>query len=99
MRMGFMRVSLMLPASHSLKEKHRPLRSLMEKVRNRFHVSVAEVDAQDLHQRAVVGIAFVAADGGVLAREMQAVKEFIHNNPECQILDIEEQTLGWRSDT
>lgn len=97
--MGFMRATLLLPASHSLKEKRRPLRSLMEKVRNRFHVSVAEVDAQDLHQRAVVGIAFVAADGGVLAREMQAVKEFIYNNPECQVLDIEEQTLGWRSDT
>lgn len=97
--MGFMRVELLLPASHSLKEKRRPLRSLMEKLRNRFHVSVAEVDAQDLHQRAVVGVAFVAADGGALAREMQSVKEFVHNNPECQILAIEERTLGWRSDS
>ncbi len=98
MRMGFMRASLMLPASHSLKEKRRPLRSLMERIRNRFHVSVAEVDAHDLHQRAVIGVALVAADGGVLAREMQAVREFIYNNPECQVLDIEERTFGWRSD-
>ncbi|MDR1745553.1 MAG: DUF503 domain-containing protein, partial [Planctomycetota bacterium] len=78
MRIGFMRASLMLPASHSLKEKRRPLRSLMEKLRNRFHVSVAEVDAQDLHQRAVIGVALVAADGGALAREMRAVREFIY---------------------
>jgi len=98
MRMGFMRVTLLIPMSHSLKEKRRPLRSLVEKLRNRFHVSVAEVDAQDMHQRAVVGVAMVAADGGVLAREMGAVKEFIYTNPDCQVLDIAEETLGWRDD-
>ncbi len=98
MRMGFMRVDLLLPGSHSLKEKRRPLRSLMEKLRNRFHVSVAEVDLQDLHGRAVVGVAFVASDGGVLAREMQEVREFIYNNPEFQVLDIADRTLGWREE-
>lgn len=98
MRMGFMRVTLMVPGSHSLKEKRRPLKSLMEKIRNRFRVSVAEVDAQDLHQRAVVGIAFVAADGGILAKEMQAVTDFIYNNPECQVLDIAQDVMGWRGD-
>lgn len=97
MRMGFMRATLLVPMSHSLKEKRRPLKSLLEKLRSRFHVSAAEVDAQDLHQRAVVGIALVAADGGQLAKQMQAVREFIYNNPELQTLDIEEDTLGWRN--
>lgn len=96
MCVGFMRVTLLIPMSRSLKEKRRPLKSLIEKVRNRFHVSVAEVDAQDMHQRAVLGVALVAADGGMLAREMGAVKEFIYNNPDCQVLDIAEESLGWR---
>lgn len=97
MRMGFMRVTLLVPMSHSLKEKRRPLKSLLEKLRNRFHVAAAEVDAQDLHQRAVVGIALVAADGGQLAKQMQAVREFVYADPELQTLDIEEETLGWRN--
>ena len=98
MRMGFMRATLLVPGSHSLKEKRRPLKSLLEKLRNRFHVSAAEVDAQDLHQRAVIGVALVAADGGMLAREMRAVAEFIYNNPEMQVLSIEEDSLGWRGE-
>lgn len=96
MRIGFLKATLLIPGSHSLKEKRRPLRSLIEKLRNRFHVSVAEVDCQDLHQRAVVGIALVAADGGILAREIQAVSEFIYNNPECQVLEIASDSIGWR---
>lgn len=70
----------------------------MEKVRNRFKVSVAEVDAQDLHQRAVVGVAVVASDGGILGREMQAISDFFYNNPECQVLEIASETIGWRGD-
>lgn len=98
MRVGWLRVDLLIPMSHSLKEKRRPLRSLLEKLRNRFHVSAAEVDCQDLHQRAVIGVAMVAADGGVLADHMRAVKEFIANHPECRVLDIGEETLGWRGE-
>jgi uncharacterized protein YlxP (DUF503 family) len=94
-----MRFDLMVPMAHGLKEKRRPLKSLMEKLRNRFQVAVAEVDCQDLHQRAVVGVALVAADGGNLAERMRAVREFVENNPDCRILDIQEATMGWRSDT
>lgn len=95
MRIGMLKVTLLIPGSHSLKEKRRPLKGLMEKVRHRFKVSVAEVDAQDLHQRAVVGVAIAAADGGILARELQAVGEFFYNNPECQVLDIKSESIGW----
>lgn len=98
MRVGVLRVEMLIPTAHSLKEKRRPLKGLMEKVRNRFHVSVAEVDCQELHQRAVVGIALVASDGGALAREMQAVRAFVENNPDCQVLDIVQQSMGWRAD-
>ena len=98
MRMGWMRIDLLIPMSHSLKEKRRPLKALVEKLRNRFSVAVAEVDCQDLHQRAVIGVAFVAADGGVLAGQMRAVKEFVANNPDCQLLDVREETMGFRGE-
>lgn len=98
MRVGWMRVDLHIPMSHSLKEKRRPLRSLIQKLRQRFNVSVAEVDCQDLHQRAVIAVALVASEGGVLADEMRAVREFIHQNPDCVVLDIGERSLAWRDE-
>ena len=94
MRIGWMRVDLMLHGSHSLKEKRRPLKSLVERLGNRFNVSVAEVDHHDLHQRAAIGVALVAVDGGNLHSRMNAVKEFIYNNPEYQVLDIREMDVG-----
>ncbi len=96
MRLGFLKITLLIPMSHSLKEKRRPLRSFMEKLRNRFHVSVAEVEAQDLHQRGVIGVALVASDGTVLAREMAAIREFAYGNPDCEVLEIQEESLSWR---
>lgn len=96
MRMGWLRIDLHIPMAHSLKEKRRPLKSLLEKIRNRFHVSAAEVDCQDMHQRAVVGVAVVAADGASLAAQLNGIREFVYNNPDCQVLDIREETLAWR---
>ncbi len=98
MRVGWMRVDLLIHGSHSLKEKRRPLKSLIERLRNRFNASVAEVDYHDLHQRAAVGVAVVAVDGGNLLDQMRAVKEFIYNNPDCQVLEIREAQADERRD-
>lgn len=94
MRVGWMRIELLIPGSRSLKEKRRPLKSLVERLRNRFHVSVAEVAHQDLHQRATIGVAVVAADGGGVRDQMRFVREFVHGNPDCQVLDIYENEAG-----
>lgn len=96
MRVGWMRADLLIPMAHSLKDKRRPVKSLTERLRNRFNVSVAEVGMHDLHQRAAIGVAFVAVDGGSLAERMRAVREFIHRDPECQVLDISEETVAGR---
>ncbi len=93
MHIGMMRVELMIHGSHSLKEKRRPLKSLRERLKNKFNISVAEVDNHDLHQRATLGIAIVAVDGGNLLDQIREVKEFIYTNPECQVLDIREERI------
>ena len=62
MRVGILTVTLRADWVHSLKEKRMVVRSLCDRVRNRFNVSIAEVEAQDLHQRVVLGIACVAGD-------------------------------------
>ena len=54
---------LSLPGCSSLKEKRSVIRSLRDKLRNEFNVSVAETALQDVHERAELTIALVASDG------------------------------------
>jgi hypothetical protein len=55
-----------LHGNDSLKNKRKVVKSLVEKSRHRFNVSVAEVADQDLHQRATLGVAAVGSDGRTL---------------------------------
>jgi uncharacterized protein YlxP (DUF503 family) len=54
---------LSLPGCSSLKEKRSVIRSLRDKLRDKFNVSVAETALQDVHERAELTIALVASDG------------------------------------
>src|SRR2546429_4791457 len=62
MVVGIVRCELHLPAAQSLKDKRQVVRSIKERVRERVRAAVAEVEFQDLWQRAAIGIAVVAAD-------------------------------------
>ena len=54
---------LALPGCSSLKEKRSVVRSLRDRLRSRFNVSVAETGLQDVHGRAELTIALVSSDG------------------------------------
>lgn len=54
---------LAIPGCRSLKEKRSAVRSLVERMRSRFNVSVAETGLQDVHDRAEVTAALAASDG------------------------------------
>ncbi|MGA7878964.1 MAG: DUF503 domain-containing protein [Desulfoferrobacter sp.] len=66
MTVGIARITFRLHGNQSLKEKRKVVKSLVEKSRHRFNVSVAEVADQDLHQRATIGVAVIGSDGRVL---------------------------------
>jgi uncharacterized protein len=62
MVVGVLRLRLLIPAARSLKEKRHALRRIVDRVRARYNVSIAEVGDNDIWQRAVVGITAVAND-------------------------------------
>jgi uncharacterized protein len=62
MVVGVLRLGLVIPAARSLKEKRHALRRIIDRVRARFNVSIAEVGDNDIWQRAVVGVTAVAND-------------------------------------
>ncbi|MCX7934896.1 MAG: DUF503 domain-containing protein [Planctomycetota bacterium] len=82
MFIGTLRLELQIPHAHSLKEKRRPLKSMLAQLENRFCCAVAEVGYQDLHQRAAVAVAVVGADGKTVAQRLQAIRRFAENQPD-----------------
>jgi uncharacterized protein YlxP (DUF503 family) len=77
MFIGMARFELFIPASESLKDKRRVLKSISATVRNKLNVSIAEVDHQDLWQRAAFGVACVSESMAHCRRVMQEVEKLI----------------------
>ncbi|RME35261.1 MAG: DUF503 domain-containing protein [Deltaproteobacteria bacterium] len=80
MYVGIMRLEIRLHGAGSLKEKRSVVRSLLGRLRNRFSVSAAEVDCQDIWQRAAIGVTMVAADRNQIETEFRRIEEFIEMN-------------------
>ena len=80
-------VELHLPDVDSLKGKRHVLKGLKEKVRARFEVSVAEVDHQDVWQRATLAVAYVSADARHANSVVAKAMDFIEDNVEGQVLE------------
>ena len=77
MFIGVGRFELFIPASGSLKDKRHVLRSVKQLVSNKFNVSIAEVEFQDLWQRAALGVACVAESAGHCRKVLQEVEKAI----------------------
>jgi uncharacterized protein YlxP (DUF503 family) len=91
---GVLTLVLRLENAHSLKEKRHVVKSLKDRLRNKFNVAVAEIDYQDLWQRAAVAAVTVSADHGHAERLLQSVEG------EAALLlgpDLAETTVEWLS--
>ncbi|MFH1025035.1 MAG: DUF503 domain-containing protein [Planctomycetota bacterium] len=89
MTVGVLRITMIVPGSRSLKEKRHALRSLKERIRHRFNVSIAEVEAEDLWQRAVLGVAHVANDADHVRSVLDEVANHCRNAPDAEFVDAE----------
>jgi uncharacterized protein len=90
MVVGIARFELFIPASNSLKAKRQVVRSLKERIRARTHAAVAEVDHQDLWQRAALGVAVVSGEGGQVRELLQAVRQLAESAAGAELLDWQE---------
>lgn len=70
---GVVRLELALPGNGCLKYKRRLVRSLADRLRHRFNVSVAEVDHQEAHRRATLAVACVSGDRVFCGQVLEAV--------------------------
>jgi uncharacterized protein YlxP (DUF503 family) len=83
---------LSLPGCSSLKEKRSVVRSLRDRLRARFNVSVAETGLQDVHARAEVTIALVASDGRLAESILDKADRFVEEHDGALIVRVTRET-------
>ena len=91
MIIAVMTFRLHAPWVHSLKEKRMIVKSLVAKLQNRFHVSAAEIDEQDTHQIAVIGVAAIVPHNSAADSLMEKISLFVEENMEAEIIDEERE--------
>jgi uncharacterized protein YlxP (DUF503 family) len=94
MNVGICQVKLRFPENLSLKGKRQILKSVVARLRNKFNISVAEVDDNDLWQLATLGICCVSNDGRHANEMLSRAVDFIVNGRfDVEILDYEIEIL------
>lgn len=88
MLVGSCEIKLYIPGAVTLKDKRRVVKSLLQKSKNKFNLSAAEVDAQDYIQTAVIGAAVVANDYNYLQSVIDKYQDFLESFPEFSVTDF-----------
>lgn len=79
---------LYAPWVQSLKEKRMIVKSITSKLRNKFQVSVAEIDTQDIHKTITIGIAAIVPNNQQADRMEEQIITYLEENTEAEIVQI-----------
>lgn len=89
MKIIIMKVKLRASWVHSLKEKRMVVKSIVNKLQNKFNISVSEVEDQDIHQSIVIGISGVCIDNKQADSTIENIINFIEENTDAEIIRID----------
>ena len=95
MHVGVCTIRLHLPENHDLKGKRQVVRPILERVRGKFNVSIAEVKDQDLWQSAILGVSCVSNDAAHAHELLENVVKFIDQQRlDAELVDYEIEVIG-----
>ena len=93
MVVGILQLRIMIRDAQSLKDKRRIVKSLRDRIRNRFNVSVSEVDSLDRRQQAVLGITLATNDRIFADQVLAKVVDLVRATPGAVLVDYETEIL------
>ena len=79
-----------IPYATSLKDKRQVCRSIVDKTRQRFNVSIAEVGTQDVHQTLTLGVAIVSGEFTRGKNILEEIIRFMEKNAEAELISVEQ---------
>jgi len=78
-----------VPQANSLKDKRKVCRSLLDKTRQRFNISIAEIATQDIHQQLTIGIATISGTAAHAKNSLNETIRFMETNADAELTSIE----------
>ncbi|MEA2826302.1 MAG: uncharacterized protein QOG43_741 [Actinomycetota bacterium] len=91
MHIAVIRIELHIPASRSLKEKRAVVKPIVEGMRHKFSLSVAETDFQDKWQRAEIGVAVVSSTVSHAQEVVDSVERWVWSRPDIEVSRFERE--------
>lgn len=91
MIIGYVCLELNILEAFSLKDKRRVLKSLKERIKNKFNVSVAEIGDKDLWNRSLLAVAIVSDDRSHLDKQLTEVVNFVEAVHTVSIMEITQE--------
>ena len=85
------KLTFTIPHATSLKDKRQVRRSLIDKTRRRFNVSIAEVGTQDVHQTLTLGIAVVSGEASHARHSLDEIIRFMEEHTDAELISIERE--------
>ncbi|MGL5435297.1 MAG: DUF503 domain-containing protein [Lachnospiraceae bacterium] len=95
MTIGILKLTFYAPWVHSLKEKRMEVRKITKRAENKFNISIAETDFQDMHQKIGIGIVFIAGDIRMADSVIDHVLTFINETTEAELIDVDRNVENW----
>ncbi|WP_347488717.1 DUF503 domain-containing protein [Desulfoscipio sp. XC116] len=93
MVVGILTLELLLAGADSLKEKRKVLKSLLERLKHRFNISVAEVGRQDSWNYSTVGISAVSGEMAHTQKVLDSVVRFVESHNGVEVIGMERELL------
>ena len=93
MIVGLLTLDLHIPEANSLKSKRMVIKSLIQRIKNKFNVSVSEVDMQNLWQRSVIGIAYVSNETVMINRVFEKIRTQVNNTHSVELINSDMEML------
>ena len=94
MLVGVITAQLHLPGVSSLKEKRHIIKSVIGRLQSRFNVSISEVEQQDSHTSAVLGMAVVSNERAFVDQQLDAILTFMRNDGRFYLGQVEREVFS-----
>lgn len=89
MVVGVCQIDLLIPGNASLKGKRKVLRGIIDRVKNRYNISISEIGDNDLWQRSQIGLSVVGNDSRHVNSSLDKVIDFIDGMNLAEIIHSE----------
>ncbi len=93
MIVGILQMELRIDGSHSLKEKRMVLKSLKDKLRQRFNISVSEIGYQEKWQRALIGVTGIGTDRSYVNGLLSSVLDWVSHFQSVELVSNQMEML------